>query len=514
MASIYRVDPRSARTDLYDVGKGETQVFDFGPTERTLRFNKQQAAQKKAAKQKEIAGRQKDLLGQISKVGNADIKPGDYDYFKNSQEELRNMAIKYFQPDGSISNEDYLKLQGDINNMKMQANLSKNQREAIETTLAQYKPGEYDVEDYQHAMELYNSPQRYNEVPSLRKNIDLTAYTNDELWKVAEHAINTGQRTNGRPLEFTEEDANKLLEGTFWSNQAVRAQAIRDAQKQLGPDVTPDQALDYYKKTQAPNLMAKKYNYTPASDLGYQRKEEEKALPVTITENQYGGNTYDISAKDVYTEVDNPNRPGEKLNASIQKIITEPDGKGGLRVKGAIATTKLTPVQSQENSDVRKYNLAQDRDKKKYLFLNPLPEKPTKGLIQSPEDYKKELNEWAAKQREVDKMFAHEPIPYKEETVNLDINQAQEVLYGQRKVKIDELLKNNVEGIRTYRPEDVTTPVEKKKYKGKVYGSFEEFKKDMKGNPEGYLRQLWKKAKTVVEQERKGEAPGDPLGLF
>jgi hypothetical protein len=176
---MFQIDPHSARTDLYGIGKGEAQVIDLSPTmERAAEERKQSFANKQSIEKRKDS-REDDLYNRIGDLDKASIYAGHRPEFAAKQKELSDFTVKNIQKLREGDSEAIMQFQDLYSSIRTNAELSKNfreQKERIGLELLK-DPAAYRDESIDYLTNTgrdENGDISYEIDPSkIRKNVDL-----------------------------------------------------------------------------------------------------------------------------------------------------------------------------------------------------------------------------------------------------------------------------------------------------------------------------------------------------
>ncbi len=341
------VNPNKSFAHNFAVGQGEAQVQDLGIAQNALHQKAQLAQEDKKAKEAARQKQQQDLLA-LAATNTSGIKPADQPYFLGETEKLHKMTYDAINPKtGSISIPDQLKIRQQANKIKMEAELSKNQRERLEAETNKFDPTKHDAADLAKLHEAYKTPQNWDSFQPLQENIDLTKDTRENLLPIVEKHINTGQRGT---VEFSDPQATAMLSTRYESNPLIKAQAIKDYVK-MNPtgEVTPENVKNNYIATQKPHLLQSKVTYAPQAAASFNLKES-LAKPnltgdFTTTPTETGKHSIFVNNKD----------GDERKRMDFETTV---DNNGKQVITKAIITPTLTDAEQKENAEIIANNKA------------------------------------------------------------------------------------------------------------------------------------------------------------
>jgi hypothetical protein len=431
---MYTIKDNSASGNQFQTGSNEDQVLDTSITENALRQRSAQANSLQLQKQKQAADKQDDLLKTIAKAGAAKIKPGDLDYFKKGSADLYKNATSYFDSDGNISTDNYMKLLAQANQLSTEADMSKNQRERIESENAKYDPTKHYGEEYSKNNELYTTEGNWGQSHALQEMQDVTKHVKSNLFPFVKEKVNTGDIGT---TYFTKDQAAKELTKDFESNPSIKRQLLRDVRQQ-NPNATEADALNHYINTQAHNLTIHQTVQPSASWANFNANQSAKQPTVT----EIPPSTTDGEGTYV---VDKTNIPADKV---VQNLTI-----GGKNVAGTLGEVKykiedgkkvitggtLIPFLTEEDKQTiaeNKVKKAQwNSDMEVYEKNHP---RPKADDYNSKEKMDAAITEWG------DGLPKLSSVRYKQEPVNdkpikIDKNQAVSIAFNKYGLNIPEL---------------------------------------------------------------------------
>jgi len=438
-----KIDTGQARTDLYGQGKGEAQVF--GNQDVMARENRkarldfakgQQATRAKAKKQK-------DLFDIVSKAGGKGVKPGDMKYFQESSQGLYDMVLKAVGTDGSIDNASFLRIQQAANQLTGEAEMSKNQREALEATLSSHDDTLDYAEEAEEATRLYNTQGEWGKNIQNVKRLDVNKFTKDILESEAKAAVDTGEIGT---REFTAEDASASLDRIWEANPILQDNFLRQSKA-----ATVEEAKELYKSQQAPRFVKKKFKQARAAkDKDFFKTAAGRKATKNVTISDDGRMTTNTGTTSETPLISNVIIDGESQTVRPPDIIFNDKGE----VIGGEVAILPTPEQKKENAAIdainKKNKIAEIEELAYYDEENP---KPIKGKNFRPwadteEAYQERLSEWEAKREEVKARYAPLEIPYPEKVVDVDAERAKKLYFETWGEKPESLLEGKVAGFK------------------------------------------------------------------
>lgn len=258
------VGPNKSAISHIGVGQLENQVQDLGIAQNALHQQAQLAYADKKDKEAARIKQQEDLLN-LAATNTSGIKPADQPYFVGEADKLNKLIYDAIDPKtGGMSTANKLKAIQQANKIKMEAELSKNQRERIEAESNKFDPTKHDAEDLAALHTAYTTPKSWDTFQPLQENIDLTKDTRENLLPIVEKHINTNERGK---VEFTEPQAVAMLSSRYDTNPLIRAQAIKNYRKNNPTgEVTVENVKNNYVETQKPHLLQSKTTYAPQSN--------------------------------------------------------------------------------------------------------------------------------------------------------------------------------------------------------------------------------------------------------
>lgn len=433
---MYTIKDGSANGNYFQTGHNEDQVLDTSTAENAIHQRNAQANTLQLQKQKQAADKQDDLLKTIAKSGATKVKPGDLDYFKKGTADLYKNATSYFDSNGNISTDNYMKLLAQANQLSTEADVSKNQRERIEAENAKYDPTKHYGEEYEKNNELYTTPGNWGQSHALQEKLDRTKYSTDVLGKIADDYVNSSKIG---VVRFGNTEGADLLNRTFDSNSSIKRSAMRDAtDANGGKPVTEDEAKAFYIKEQLPNVVKEKHTQQSASWAAFGAKQDEKKPTVTEIPpaNTEGEGTY---------VVDKTNIPADKV---VQNLVI-----GGKNVAGTLGEVKykiedgkkvitggtlipfLTEDDKQTIADNKVKKAQWNNDLEAYEKSNP---RPNPARYDTKEDIDKAIAKWGNGLPKLSSArYKQEPV--NDKPIKIDKNQAVSIAFNKYGLNIPEL---------------------------------------------------------------------------
>jgi hypothetical protein len=416
---MYRIDTGQARTDLYGIGKGAAQVLDLSPLRDQAARDQQENFAAKQAKEKEAQAKEAQIGSDLNALNKIAVLPREQAMFAEKQAALYDNVKKNI---GAIRSGDVnalMSIQQQIGEINTQAELSKNAREQAEAVGKEMLGKGFDKYrknsvDYLH--DYISNPDNngnYNFDPSqISEKFDFANYVNKDLAGYAhEQAPNRGGYKSN-----TQEERKQMLLDAVTSDPLKMRQAnddFEEAQDKLGAKTPAEYIANKYEK----NLLV---NDTPAVQQ-WQTEQNKNDINVTHTEKDNGGEVHVMN------------------KANNEQITVDYNDKG--EITGGTQGKRLTPTQSAENSAVYKSNIAkekaynqQKRAAELYrasLDLGNMKEADQKAAL---EKYNAMLPKKNAP------TYTPTPLPYKEEGIDLDAKQAQEIAHDKFGIKPTDII--------------------------------------------------------------------------
>ncbi len=333
---MYKISPSDANTELYQTGRNESQVLDFGTAERAIQYGLKERESQRAAKAKEL----KDARTRTSKLMNNSIgivHPSDLTHFQQLQNDYRNNVLKAYQKGGGqLSVEDEAGLNQQFANMNQLALQSEARHKVDTTNLATlnnpnnaYRDREHQKVHDAYAKSSYNPETGTydfsNTSPTAQFDIekDIVSPLSSKILSQAENNDIYGK--SGIPINVSASHAASIVRNPL---------AARELHEQV-LDLEHDGKFD--------TLVSSLYG-SPTDEFGNKNtsyiadeKEREKAIKSTTPENI---NLEDV-AKYVYT------------NRFVHKHIGNPPSQFNIGVGSAAYknTPALTNTITSDNND-------------------------------------------------------------------------------------------------------------------------------------------------------------------
>ncbi len=255
---MYEIDPRKARTDLWDVGEPGAYVFDTSSIQKGLSDIADRRQKKELAQQKRQDELEKDAISKIGDLNDGSIFARDQELFAKRRNELVDYTKQNIQRLRKGDSDAWLgfhKMYGDI---ATEMNLSEQAK--IQAAKVLQKPlDQMDEEDVANFSKWAETPGDYDFTKiNVSPRVDISTVVNKELLPTA---IKMADDYTGQGREFKQEDAEALigqkLQDPLFARQSNR-DFIRATDKELselGLDRNTATAADYVKKKYAWNLV-------------------------------------------------------------------------------------------------------------------------------------------------------------------------------------------------------------------------------------------------------------------
>lgn len=420
---MFKVDPRQARTDLYDIGKGAAQVFDLSPLREQAAQERQQNFVTQQQEKKAAQGKEDDVNTQLSKLNNLAVLPREREMFAAEQAALYEDVKKNIGKIRSGDNAALLEIQQKIGNIYTKAELSKNTREQLEKYGASMLSNGFDKYRKQ-SVDYFNdyvTNPKYNgdysfDPSQIVENYDYAKHFQEDLFPYA--AKVAGANEKGYTSNFTLEQANKTIEDDLLSDP-VRLRQANDDFEAATDKLGAKDGIDFIKKKYAPKLVIKSTKPTPQ---WMNDNDSDKKINVTNTTRDKDGGEMHV------------------MNKTTNEEVTVKYDKDG-NVIGGVQKMRLTPSQKSENDKVFSSNIAK--------------QKAYHNAVRAAEIYKATIDpntmdedQIAAANRQLEAMtpdkndpaYAETPLPYQEQDIQLTAKEAQEVAHDKFGVKPREII--------------------------------------------------------------------------
>jgi hypothetical protein len=430
---MYNLQSSTGETQQAGIGKGEAQVFgnqDYMAREGRM---SSYAQAEKMAQRKRSDDKQDDLLKSVASVGSAYIKPGDLPVFQKQIDELYKEAVNSFDSNGNISTANHLKLMQKANQLKMEAELSKNQREALEANMKVYNNKDFYDEEYGRMKELYNTAGNWGELPALKQKLDVTDYFRKtvaplygEQLKAGGYGTTYGGQTrtmpNGEKVRISTRE--EYVQSELGRNEELKRAAIYDFKNDNGGKVPTDAELSVYAQNKYKDLLpAYHTNPYPASAMNGGGQSQVKLTPINVT---YNPSTGDLNA-DTGSKTEKPVEKefiinGEAVRIFPPQLVIDPQTKEV--IKGTYKTF-LTPDDVVLNKMLAAENEQKKGDKeaalKQYEFVldggKRISTKPELKKGESQKEYQNRYSAWAAGLRAIENDPQYKPAKLKKAEV-------------------------------------------------------------------------------------------------
>lgn len=224
---MYKVTTGEARTDLYGLGKGDAQVFDFSAIERRNALNQQLAAQEKAAKQKQDQAREDEIMNNLAVASKVAIRPNDQKYFAEQQQGLYDYVEKNIDKLRKGDASATMEFQRMFGKLNTEAEISKNAREFAEAEFQKYNanPNKYRVGSDKVIGDFIAAPEYagnwdVSKIP-LKENIDYMGRIKSTLNPIVDDIM----VKNPIKSTYSEADAKELIKNDLMSDPRLMDQA-------------------------------------------------------------------------------------------------------------------------------------------------------------------------------------------------------------------------------------------------------------------------------------------------
>lgn len=456
------LDTRQARTDLYAQGTGESQVFDTQQSDFMEREGRQ-AKFKEQRQQTKVAGdkkRRDELLSTVAKSSGYNVKPGDVEYFRKASADLYDTTLKAISENGTATDADYLKITSLANQIAAEAGYSKQQKESLEKTFADYNENTMFQADFDAAKEAYTSEKGWSNQFSTPERVNWGDFQKEFINEVK---LDLGAKV-GRASETTPEEVKAMAANKMNSNPAVMHSTKREMEEQgLGDanTITDQEAVDFRVTPEFLSVFTQRdVDPTPSGQSGGGFAQEQKK-PIVTYNSETGSITVNHpAAKDTTDKtvqfISDP-ETNEKMGVQLVEIDTDPETG---EIRGATGVIVLTPAQKSANAKIDTENVKIEKELKGEL--EDLDEKPVIGdyykipFGDKNERLKEDLKEWDKKKKEVEDKYTIKPYKYKTGTKELTSEQAQEFSMGSYGVSIPKVVEQKGKGAG-YRFEEIKT---------------------------------------------------------
>lgn len=413
----FKIDTGQARTDLYGIGKGAAQVLDLSPLREQAARDQQEQFLREQQKQKEGDDKVSDVAAQIGKLKTGGILPRELPMFAKMQSDFydnfkKNLIGKIKAGD----NNAYIDAMQQIGNINDMAEQSHNTREQVEKYGSEMLTKGYDKYrkqslDYMH--DFISNPEnngKYDfDANKISENYDYNKHVTENLFPYA--AKVAGANENGYSSNFTPEQARQTIKDDITSNPIAMQQANDDfdaAKDKLGAK----DAIEYMQNKHAPKLVI--HSTKPLPEWLANGSSDKNDINVTHTVNDNGGEVHMMN---------------DKTN---EEVSVQYDKKGN--VIGGVQKTRLSPDEHSQNEKIQASNIAKKKEFDKKMADFKVAEKALTS------------NSSKAQQDAVQAMipdpgiYKPEPLPFKENNIQLDKKEALQVAHDKYGVSTDQII--------------------------------------------------------------------------
>ena len=411
---MFQIDTGQARTDLYGIGKGLAQVVDLSPLREAAAQEAQRNFVEKQAEEKRKADMEANIYDQVAKLDSKVFfrdrpefikrQQEIVDYAKNNIQKLRNndanalldfsSMIESFNRDAALS-----KAAGD--QWATQKLLVEKEKQNGKT----FRQGSLQqLDDFVSEKNIGNF-NTSNLAPV--ENINYMERVTGKLMPYAEKAA----RVTPYGKTFTKQEAEQTIEDDLLSDPNLLAQANEDYEKATNKLGTTD-GITYFKKKYSPHLTINDTSLPPEWAVTGAGVKDRGVTTITVTQTDDGEQIHMM----------NP--------TTNEELLVNKDKEGN--VTGGNLNTKLTTNQKAANDKVRTEN-----QKAQALYNQQLRDAQMFRATMPKFEKEEEKNAFMAQlQAMIPKPVKLKPLPYPEQNIKLDANEAFRLAHDKHKVNI------------------------------------------------------------------------------
>ncbi len=270
---MFNITTGEARTDLFGINKGDAQIFDQSGAQEVIGQQQKMKFARSQAEEKQKAGRESDILGNIGNLDKVAIYSGHRPEFAQGQKELRDYVVQNISKLKAGDADATMEFQDKYSRLRTDMELSKNFREQNEAYGLQVlkDPTAYRDESIDYLQTSgRNEDGTMNFVldPSkIKKNTDLTADFRTNVRPIIE------DMAQGKSYSYTDAEGNQTSVDINNFDTSHATELLKD-QLRTRPEVAEQAAYNYSKLPEEEQA-----NYTDFTDYYV-----AKMLPMAIVD--------------------------------------------------------------------------------------------------------------------------------------------------------------------------------------------------------------------------------------